>query len=100
MFIPPPLLLVSYFRHNIAVEGAMADNSACGFQIDIAIYERIVDAVRYRDVAKVFDKLPKLLRVNLSKDSDKDSNHHFKLPLSIVLKPFNVQRFITSYLPD
>ena len=57
----------------------MVENAACGFQIDIAIYERIVDAIRYT-YAEMLNLAVKLLAVDFADYADEDSNFHLCSP--------------------
>ena len=83
-----PLLLVCELAKCIAIERAMVENAARCFQIDIAIYERVVDAIRYT-YAEMLNLAVKLLAVDAADNAYKNSNFHFCSPFQSVSKTFN-----------
>ena len=93
-----PLLLVCELAKCIAIERAMVENAACGFQIDITIYKRVVDAVRYAD-AEMLNLAVKLLAVDMADNAYKNSNSHFCSPFQSVSKTLMCEDIMSSILP-
>ena len=90
-FLPieiPPLLLVREFCKRFAIERTVIEDSARCFKVAIAIYERIVDAIRYT-YAEMLNLAVKLLAVDFADDADEDSNFHLCSPF-LSSQGFNV----------
>lgn len=68
--------LVSNLNHRISEERTMIDDAAGLLQVALSVDESVVDTVGNADVAEVLDKLPELLTINLTEDSDEDSYFH------------------------
>ena len=68
----------------------MVEDATCGFKPTLAIYERVVATVGDID-AIMANLVIKLLAINLSNNSYKNSNFHSYSPLQNISKTFNVR---------
>ena len=76
----------------------MVEDAACCFQIDIAIYERVVDAVRYAD-AIMANLVIELLAVDMADNAYKNSNFHFCSPFQAFQRLLMSEDIMSSILP-
>jgi hypothetical protein len=70
---------VREFCKRFAIERTVVKDSARCFKVAIAIYERIVDAIRYT-YAEMLNLAVKLLAVDFADYADEDSNFHLCSP--------------------